>query len=127
MRITRRGVLLGTVALIGTGAGASVLACRPGADGQAVLDPERLRVALADIIAPERIGRAYRADRTRADLEAELAARPRLVAASAQGCPATLRDAVRDEVQEEFRRGDVVIADRFIVARSECILAALIA
>jgi hypothetical protein len=127
MRITRRGVLIGTVALIGIAAGASVLACRPATGGQAALDPERLRVALADIIAPERIGQAYRAGRTHADLEAELAARPRLVVAAAQGCPTTLRDAVRAEVQEEFRRGDVVIADRFVVARSECILAALIA
>jgi hypothetical protein len=126
MRITRRSVLLGTVALIGTAAGASVLACRPGTGRQAALDPERLRVALADIIAPERIGRAYRAGRTHADLEAELAARPRLVAATAQGCPATLRDAVRAEIQEEFRRRDVVIADRFVVARSECILAGLV-
>ena len=127
MKITRRDVVLGTAALIGTGAGASVLACRPGTDGQAALDPERLRVALADIIAPERIGRAYGAERTRHDLLAELEACPGLVRAAAQTCPATLRGLLRDQVREDFRNGDVLVADRFVVARSECILAALVA
>jgi hypothetical protein len=127
MKITRRGVVLGTVALVGTGAGASVLACRPGADGQAGLDPARLRVALADIVAPERIGRAYGAGRARAALLAEFAARPGLVTAAAQDCPATLRSLLRDQVRADFRTGDVVVADRFVVARSECIVAALMA
>jgi hypothetical protein len=127
MRITRRGILLGTVALIGAGAGGSILACRPGAEETAALDPGRLRAALADIVAPERIGRAYRAGRGRDELAGELASKPGLLAAASQTCPATLRARLRAQVREDFRRGDVVVADRFVVARSECIVAALAA
>ena len=127
MRITRRGTLLGLLALFGGTSGASILSCRPSGDATATLDPERLRVALADIIAPERIGRAYRAARDTSTLTAEFASKPGLVAAAAQECPATLRTQLQAQITEDFRRGDVVVADRFVVARSECILAALVA
>ncbi len=125
MKITRRGSLLGIGALIGIGAGASFLACGRGRDAAAAITPEKLRIALADIIAPERVGSAYRKERDHVGLAAELAEKPGLLAATRQSCPATLRAHVRAQVQEDFRRGDIVVADRFVMARSECILAAL--
>ena len=125
MKTTRRGLLVGIGATFAAGAGTSFLACRARPDVVATLSPEKLRIALIDIIEPERIGAAYRGTRGRAGLVEELATKPGLVTATKQSCLATLRAHVRAQIQEDFRRGDIVIADRFLMARSECILAAL--
>lgn len=125
-RPTRRGVLIGTAAIVATGAAASALACRPRVQ-DAALDPGRLRVVLAHIHAPERVGRAYRLGRDTGILLAELEARAGLCEVAAASCPEAARAALRVQVAEDFRRGDVVVADRLVMARSECILAALVA
>lgn len=122
--VTRRGVLIGMVAILGSAATASVLACRPGT-GTAALDLDRLRLALSDIMAPERVGHSYRQDRDTATLLEEFGARPALAAAASLDCPDMLRSRIRAVAQEDFRTGDIVIADRFVMARSECIVAAL--
>lgn len=123
--VTRRGVLIGAIALLGGTATASVLVCWPNTE-MASLKLERLRAALVDMVAPERIGQAYRQTRDTATLLEEFAARPDLVAAASSSCPDTLRGLVRTLVQQDFKTGDIVIADRFVMARSECIVAALV-
>ncbi len=125
-RWTRRAMIAGGTVVGGLAAagGLSALACS-GNRTLAALDPDRLRAGLADIVAPARIGAAYGSGRSRETLLAELAAKPGLCAAAGHECPATLRAAFRAQVAEDFRSGDVVVADRFVVARSEGIVAAL--
>ncbi len=127
----KRAFLLGLLGIVGVGAGASIWSCGAGAvEESATLpppDPERLRAALDDIIAPERIARGYRMTRSRAALEAEFTAHPGLATASAGGCSETMRARLRRLAQDDFQRGDVLVVDRLVVARSECILAGLLA
>lgn len=126
--LNRRNVLTGAAAVIAGGSVASALACRPDAESAALeLQLNRLRVALADIVAPDRIGRAYRQDRTASELREEFFATPSLRIAARHDCPAALRAYLHEQVRAEFQTGDVVVADRFVVARSECILAGLLA
>ncbi|MEJ6396202.1 hypothetical protein V8J82_23310 [Gymnodinialimonas sp. 2305UL16-5] len=124
----RRNILIGAVIVVGGGGMASALACRPDAESAALGEQlDRLRAALDDIVAPERIGRAYRAERGLSAVTAEFLDTPYLSMAAAYDCPAALRAHLRDQIRADFVAGDVVVADRFVVARSECILAALLA
>lgn len=91
----------------------------------ATLPLERLDVALADIAAPTRIGQAYLAREGHAAVEAMFLAKTDLVTALAIECPETRRGRIREVARADFSAGDVVIADRWIVARSECLVAAL--
>lgn len=118
------GGIGGVVMVAGVGT-ASYLACRPPG-GLAELQIDRLRVALADMVAPTRIAEAYRASRSPEALLDEFAGKPGLQRATTQRCPAALRDCVREQVKSDFSAGDVVLTDRFIIARSEGILAALL-
>jgi hypothetical protein len=94
---------------------------------RAAVDLDRLRGILAEIHAPERVGSAYRHGKDTNALLAEFEARPGLQEIAQHGCPATARSALRAEVARDFRNGDLIIADRLLMARSECILAALAA
>lgn len=125
-QITRRFILGGTAA-IAAGSAVSVLSCRPRLDMAIAPDLDRLRFGLADIVAPERVGWAYRATRTQEHLLLEAAAKPGLVSACNETCPTAIRAALRRQAAEDFQVADVVLADRFVVARSECIVAALTA
>lgn len=130
MKPTRRTILLAALGTTGVAAivgyGGSLLACNARASGRSAgVDPSGLTPALDDIIAASRVGRAYREERDRATLVDEFGAKPGLVAAAAQTCPTAMRAELRAQVEADFRNGDIVVADRFVMARSECILAAL--
>lgn len=118
--------MAGAAAVVAGGA-ASLVACRPARDVAVTLDPIRLRFGLADILAPERVGAVYRAGRNREQLLAEANAKPGLLDACSQDCPVAIRATLRMQSTEDFRQNDILVADRFIVARSECIIAALVA
>ncbi|MGY6633657.1 MAG: hypothetical protein ACXIU8_07910 [Alkalilacustris sp.] len=128
-RSTRRRVLLGLgagvagVALFGVGSLALCnrrVAALPPADVAL-----RLAEALPEVFAPERLARHWPDRGTAEQLAAEIQARPRLAAAVAAPCPARRRAEVRAQLAEEFARGEIEVVDRLVVARSECVIAAL--
>lgn len=124
--VTRRTVLAaggGVVVLGAAGYLGSLAWCN--ATSVASLPLERLDVALADIREPARIGRAFRDREGAAGVEAALRARPALLEAMALDCPETRRTALRTAFREGFAAGDVVTADRWVVSRAECVVAAL--
>lgn len=124
--LTKRAFLAGGGGIVLAGAlgfGGSLVACNLGR--VAALPLERLDVALLDIRAPGRIGRAWRARVGLPAVEAEFLGRPALVAALGPDCAETRRARIRAEVRADFAAGDVVLADRWVVARSECLIAAL--
>lgn len=99
---------------------------RPAGLGSS-LDLDRLRDILAEIRLPARIGRACREGKDTGALLMEFAAVPGLRAAAAHSCPDAARAILRAQARKDFRRGDVVVTDRLVMARSECIIAALVA
>ncbi len=125
-RLSRRATLIGIGGLwlaAGVAGAASVVACRSGSARMASLD--RLDVALADIRGADRIARVYRAGTAPSRIAAEFEAKTDLVAALAIDCPASRAAAIRARMREDFRTGDVVVADRLVVSRTECLVAAL--
>ncbi|MFV0359649.1 hypothetical protein [Tropicimonas sp.] len=86
---------------------------------------DRLDVAVADIAGAAEIGRSYRARVGDGTLLSELGARPALLEALEYTCPETRRALVRRQFREDFRTGDILVENRWVVSRSECIIAAL--
>lgn len=125
--LTRRTVVLGAgglAALAAADYGGSLAVCGR-VDIAALLPLDRLDVALAGMRAPERIGRAWRSREGLAATEAAFLASPDLLRAAATECPETRRVLFRSRFRADFAAGDVVIADRWVVSRSECLVAAL--
>lgn len=122
--LSRRAVLTGASGIVGlglAGTGLSVVACSS-------TDTASLRaafaVALADVFRPERIGPAFRASEAGQDLAAAFDARPDLLAATRISCPVMRRDQLAEAIRRDFRNGDIVVADRVVVSRTECLIAA---
>jgi hypothetical protein len=132
MGLTRRVLIAGGgTLLVGTAAaaGGSLVFCQRRRTRAAALPLERLDVALADMRAPDRLARALRRaappGRVEEALEEALLERPAVTGCLSLECDATRRGALRAAFRDEFRRGDTVVADRWIVARSEAVVAAL--
>lgn len=127
MGLTRRILIAGGgVVVLGTAAAAagSLVFCARESR-LAGLPLERLDVALADIAAPDRLARALRAAERPEAIEAAFLGRGDLLETLRVDCPESRRAAIRSAFREDFRRGDVVVADRWIVARAEGLIAAL--
>ena len=113
----------GLVALGAAAFGGSLVYC--GRESFAALPLERLDVALADIRAPERIGRSYLAAVGRTSVEEGVLGKAGLLDALRRDCPETRRADIRAQFRADFAAGDVVVADRWVVSRSECLVAAV--
>lgn len=126
--VTRRAILLtlaggmGAVALAGAG---SLAACNRLVTADARDAAERLAPTLAEVFAPERLARHWRHTVDESALVQEILCRPGLAAALDIDCIASRRAAVRAQFATEFAAGDVVLADRLLVARSECLIASI--
>jgi hypothetical protein len=127
MGLTRRVLIAGggAVVLAGAAAAGGGLALCGAGSRLAGLPLERLDVALLDIRAPDRICQALREASPPAALEEAFLRRADLLEVLRFDCEATRRGALRMAVREDFRRGDILVADRLIVARSEALIAAL--
>ena len=125
---SRRRVLLGLAATLGgvvaLGAGSRVVCDRRVAVSARDL-AHRLAAALPDVFAPERLALHWTPPAGVEGLVAEVMARPQLVAALQTECEASRRAQIRAQLAEDFFRGDVVVVDRLVVARSECVIAAM--
>ena len=125
---TRRRVLVslaagvGGIALFGVG---SVAVCNRRVAVAPAEAARRLAEALPEVFAPRRLAAHWPGSASPDQLTAEVLARPRLVAALEATCPARCRAEVRAQLSEEFARGEIEVVDRLVVARSECVIAAL--
>ena len=125
--ISRRAVLLtlgGVAGVVVAGVGASVVVCNARSEATA-LSLERLDVALAEMPGAARIARAVRAATEQAELIEQFIAKRPLVSALAIDCPASRLQAINAQIRADFDADDVVVADRWVVSRSECLIAAL--
>ena len=126
--ITRRGLLLtlagglGGITLIGAG---SRVACNRMTTADAGEVVRRLAATLPEVFDPDRLARHLGHPGGEASLVSEILSRPGLVAALETDCIARRRAEVRAQFAREFAAGDIVVADRLLVARSECLIAAL--
>ncbi len=123
---SRRRVILGlggTCVALGAGATLSGLSCGWRSE-TARAAASRLTVALPDIVHPERLARWYLARTERSTIEAALDTPGDLALLSGIDCPAARRAEIAARVRSDFVRGDVVVADRIVAARTECVIAA---
>ena len=126
MGLTRRIVIFGGavgLTAVATTAGSALWCNR--SSRLAGLPLERLDVGLADIRAPEPLARTLRAGLTPDGLETAFLQHADLPGLLHLECDATRRTALRDLARAEFGRGEILVADRWIVARSEALVAAL--
>ena len=125
--ISRRGLLwsaagaAGAVAVVGAG---SAAVC--GRVSQASLDamPERLYAMLPEVFEPLRLARHWQASASETDLVDEILSRPALLTAVETECPEKRRNIIRTQFADDFLVGDIVLANRLLVARSEYLVAA---
>ena len=125
--LTRRRLLAvgGGAVVLGTGAAlGSIPVCNAvRADlGRAA---ERLAVALPDIHAPERLADWWLTTQDAAELPGLLDAHAGLDEARRVSCAATRRSVIASHVRADFRAGDILLADRIVTSRTECLVAAL--
>lgn len=126
MGLTRR-VVIGsglTVAAIG---GVSLLACGwSGTAATAGLNRlERLNVLLTSLPEPDRIGRAV-IDTVQDDaLFGMAAANAHIPQALLINCDSSRYAFLRKGVRLDFHQNDVVLCDRFVLSRTECLVAGL--
>ena len=122
-RRTILGGLLGAVGIGAAGYGGSLGACALARRDVAMLKP--LLIALDGLQTPERIGQAWLAEEDPATTAAALLADRTLVQATLIPDPEARRAQVMALIQDQFARGDIVVADRWVVSRIEARLAAL--
>lgn len=123
-RITRRLMVGGGAALAlgAAAAGGSRVACTRAGRVAAL---RRLDVLLPHLVDARRIGSAYRAEHGIGACLAEAEARPALVEALTLSCDASRLDRLEAAIRADFAAGDIVICDRLVLSRTECIVAGL--
>lgn len=119
---TTRRLFLGTSISVVSVAGISLFACGRQDDTAAF---ERLDILLADICDPVRIGLACRSRRNVQELMQEAESNVHISSALRIGCSATRREIFKSRVRVDFAARDIVLCDRFVVARTEFIVAGL--
>lgn len=124
MTLKRRKLLISGAAVLGLGGvvyGGSLAVCRPQ-DQQAEL-VRSLFVVLDDIPDPEKVGRALLAQNGRQAVLRDIGRRFDLFELAWLQDRQSRRAALLDSFQEDFERGDTVVADRWIVSRGEALIA----
>lgn len=114
----------GSVVALGTGGYASSLACGWRSQ-EARAAASRLTVAIQDIFHPERLARWYLAQTDRSSLDAALDAPGDLAALSRIECPASRRVQIAARIRLDFVNGDILVADRIVASRTECLISAV--
>lgn len=123
-RMTRRVVLGSGVAMVGA-VGLSAWACgRAGQTSARAWQPERLQVARSGVPDADRIGDALHRQIGAPGVAAAIGTIPALVQAMAEPCPATRAAAIDAQIRREHSSGDIVVVARWVVARSEALIAA---
>lgn len=122
----RRPFLTGGLGLLGAGAvtwGGSLAACSASGRETAMLI-QPLFVALADLRARDQIGQAFLEETGAEPLLAQIAARRDLISAALIPGDQDRLIHLQDTIRQDFAAGDVVLANRWVVARCEAQIAA---
>lgn len=114
---------LGLAGLSVLGYGGSLVGCRMAGVETALLKP--LMIGLRNMRMPDRVGRAWLAEESAETAAAALRARRDLMHAALKVDDTDRMRVLAVAIRDEFSRGDVVVADRFVVSRTEARLAAL--
>lgn len=121
--LTKRVFLGSGAAILLLGAG-SRIACQDRTE-QLARNYHRLDVFLPQLPDPERIGRAFR-DKLGLDrLQVQAAANACISRAVELDCETSRLSVLHDGVRDEFRRGEIVLCDRFVLSATECLVAGL--
>ncbi len=126
-RPTRRGILLGlagTLGGIGVAGAGSLFACQRLVTADAGSAAMHLAATLPEVFAPERLARHWQGTTNPVQLLAEIRDRSGLAHALELECIASRCLAVRSQFARDFASEDIVLVDRLMVARSECLIAA---
>lgn len=121
-----RRFLVGGLGLLGLGAvgyGGSLAICRLGGTDMAMLRP--LFAGLGGMRTPERVGKAWLDHEQTEEIARALLAHPDLMRAVLIPQEAARQRELAWIIRAEFARGDIVVADRWVVSRTEARLAAL--
>lgn len=122
-RFTRR--LFGITGLAAvTVAGGSIFACNRSTQ-TAVTSFEPLDVLLAGMRDPLGVGQSYRAEYGLSTLTEAAQTRHWIVSALGIACPDTRYDFLTEGVRHEFRTGEIALCNRFVLSKTECIVAGL--
>lgn len=126
--LTRRTVLIGSAAVVGTGlaaAGASVVACTMADRQAAFLDTlPRLFVAVPRIPDAGPVGHEIAGELGRDGVLEAIRRRPAMISACALGCDATRLARLHRDFRADYAAGRHVIANRWILSESEALIAA---
>ncbi len=124
MKVRRRHLLVTSGTVLGAGLlgyGGSLVACSANRNVASLLQP--LFVALADIPAPERIGRGWLTEVGASGLEHQVRRRPDLLALTALPDPLQRREELADLIREDFRREETVVVANWVVTETEALIA----
>jgi len=112
---------LGVIGISAFGYGGSLAACRLAGNDTALLKP--LLIGLGALPAPDRVGSAWLERESAPAAAAALLARRELFRAAILPDDALRKAEVVAVIQADFAKGDVVVADRFVISRTEARLA----
>lgn len=121
--LTKRIFLGSGAAILLLGAGSRIACQRKTV--QVSRNYQRLDVFLPELPDPERIGRSFR-ERIGLDrLHAHAADNACISRAIALDCETSRLSILREGIRDEFRRGEIVLCDRFVLSVTECLVAGL--
>lgn len=124
MRVRRRHLLVTGGTVIGAGLlgyGGSLAACRTDRTVASLLQP--LFVALADIPAPEAIGRGWLSEIGASGLEQQALQRTDLLALTVLPDPSQRRTELAGLIREDFQREATVVVENWVVTEAEALIA----
>ena len=126
---TRRRVLAagGGALVLGGGAALGSIPVCNALRADLGLAAERLAVALPDIHAPERLADWWLTTQGSEDLPRLLEIHAGLDEARRVACRGARREVIASRVRKDFRTGDILLADRIVASRTECLVAAICA
>lgn len=119
---TTRRLFLGTGISAATIAGVSLLAC--GRRDETVAF-ERLDVLLVDMPDPVKVGLACRSEYKLSQLLQEAENTSHITSAVQISCSATRKNALKSHIRSEFAARNLVVCERFVLARTEFLVAGL--
>ena len=122
--LTRRSALVSVGAVLAAGTLASYGVCtRRSLQKSSRL--ERLDVAVSQIRNAREIGAGIRARTSFSEIQRSLEHNKGLMRALDFECPEKRLVVIRDQVSSDFRSADIVVESRWVLSKTECLIAAL--
>lgn len=125
-RLSRRSLLISTGVVVAGGALASYATCTKHS-AQAAMRLDRLDVVAERIRNARKIGANIRAKTAFSDLVRSLRQNAGLVSAMEFECSEKRLAVVREQITRDFRSGAVIVENRWVLSKTEGLVAALCA